>query len=106
MKTETDAVLLRLGDEHKTFLDEINTGGHRDAKGDILDEATEHRDALEEKIAATPANTFAGIAIKLRIGVDNLPMTLGTLPPGEEATTDELNLMSALVDVERLAGSA
>ncbi len=29
-----DAELLRLGDEHKTFLDEIDAGGHDDAKGD------------------------------------------------------------------------
>jgi len=29
-----DAELLRLGDEHKTFLGEIDAGGHDDAKGD------------------------------------------------------------------------
>lgn len=102
---QTDAELLRLGDEHKTFLGEIDAGGHDDAKGDVLDEATEYRDILEAKIAATPANTFAGLAVKLRIGVDNLPMALGTLPKGEEASTDELNLMSALADAERLAGA-
>ena len=101
-----DAELLRLGDEHRTYLDETHAGGHHDAKGNVLDEATEHLAALEAKIAGTPANTFAGIAIKLRIGVDNLPMTLGTLPSGEEASTDELNLMSALADIERLAGEA
>lgn len=33
-QTETDAELLRLGDEHKTFLGEVGAGGHDDAKGD------------------------------------------------------------------------
>jgi len=99
-----DAELLRLGDEHKTFLGEIDAGEHDDAKGDVLGEAVEHLDALAAKIAATPANTFAGLAVKLGIGTDNQSFTLYPDLPASDLSTDELNLMSALADAERLAG--
>ncbi len=101
-----DAELLRLGDEHKTFLGEIDAGGHDDAKGDVLGEAVEHRVALEEQIAAIPANTFAGLAVKLRIGTGNQPFRLYPDFQEDQLSADELNLMAALADAERLAGSA
>ena len=103
---EADADLLRLGDEHKTYLDELHAGKHRDAEGDILDEATEHLDALAAKIAATPANTFAGLAVKLRIGTDNQRFKTDLDFQVEDLTPDELSLMNALADAERLAGEA
>ena len=54
--------------------------------------------ALEREIAALRASTFAGLAIKLRIAADDIdPFREGDL------TTDELNLLSALKDAERLA---
>ena len=99
-----DAELLRLGDEHKTFLGEIDAGGHDDAKGDVLGEAVERQVALEEQIAAIPANTFAGLAVKLRIGTDNQSFRLYPDLQADDLSTDELNLMSALADAERLAG--
>ena len=99
---EPDAKLLRLNAEYRTFLGEINAGRHNDAKGEVSDEAQERMSSLEHKIAATPAETYAGIGIKLLIGVDNFC----PLNPGETRTTDELNLESALADVERLAGRA
>ena len=73
-------------------------------KGDILGEAANHLDALAGKIAATPANTFAGLAIKLRIGTDNQPFRLYPDFQKGDLGTDGLNLMSALADAERLAG--
>ena len=97
-----DAELLRLNVEYREFLAELNAGKHNDAKGDVSDEAQERMSGLEKKIADTPSATYAGIGIKLLIGVDNLD----PLDPGETRTTDELNLESALADAERLAGSA
>ena len=61
---------------------------------------------IEHQIAAIPANTFAGLAIKLRIGTDNQTFKTDLWFKVEELTTDELNLMTALADAERLAGVA
>ena len=103
---EPDAELLRLGAELTTFRKEIDAGLHPEEGGDVPDVAIEHLDEIERKIAAIPANTFAGIAIKLHIGTDNQPFrTDGCFNEGD-ASTDELNLMAALADAERLAGSA
>ena len=57
-------------------------------------------DELEKEIAKTPAHTFAGLAVKLRLA------TNGICDPGEGKCTDELNALSALKDAERLAGGA
>lgn len=65
----------------------------------VLHEATE----IESQIAAIPANTFAGLAIKLRIGTDNQPFRWDLDFQVDELSTDELNLMTALADAERLA---
>ena len=65
-------------------------------------EATE----IERQIAAIPANTFAGLAIKLRIGTDNQSFRTDLWFQEDDATTDELNLMTAFADAERLAGLA
>ncbi|MEE8607610.1 MAG: hypothetical protein V3S55_08400 [Nitrospiraceae bacterium] len=97
-----DTALLALEAELTTFRNEIDAGLHPEEGGDVPDPAIKHLDEIERKIAATPASTFVGIAIKLRIGVDNLD----PLDPGETRTTDELNLESALADLERLAGRA
>ena len=53
---------------------------------------------IESQIAATPANTFAGLVIKLRIATDGLSPEYP-----RDLETDELNLMAALADAERLA---
>ena len=100
MTANPDAELLRLNTEYRTLLGEINAGRHNDAKGDVTDEAGERISSLEHKIADTPAESYAGIGIKLLIGVDNLD----PLDPGETRTADHLNLLSALADAERLAG--
>ena len=52
---------------------------------------------IEHQIATTPANTFAGIAIKLRVPAKNID---------NEGPDDpyDLNLKNALADAERLAG--
>ena len=63
-------------------------------------------DDIEHQIATTPANTFAGLAIKLRIGTDNQIFRWALEFKVEELSTDELNLMTALADAERLAGGA
>ena len=63
-------------------------------------------DDIEHQIAAIPANTFAGLAIKLRIGTDNQIFRWALEFKVEELSTDELNLMTALADAERLAGRA
>ena len=97
-----DAELLRLNAEYRTLLGEINAHKHNDEKGDLSAEACDRRDDLERKIANTPAETYAGIGIKLLIGVDNFC----PLDPGQTRTTDELNLESALADAERLASVA
>ena len=97
---EPDAELLRLNAEYRTFMDGLNAGKYTDEKGDIPAEASCRWDGLEKKIADTPAENYAGIAIKLRIAVDSFP----PLDPGEPRCTDELNIESALADAERLAG--
>ncbi|MCH8097874.1 MAG: hypothetical protein IID53_12430 [Proteobacteria bacterium] len=61
---------------------------------------------IEHQIAAIPANTFAGLAIKLRIGTDNQTFKTDLCFKVEELCMDELNLMTALADAERLAGGA
>ena len=99
---EPDAELLRLNAEYRVFLGELNAGKHRNPNGDVSDEARERMSGLEQKIADTPAATYAGIGVKLLIAVDNFP----PLGPGEARCTDELNLESALADAERLAGRA
>ena len=91
-----DAGLLRLGDELTTLINEINAGLHPEGAGGS-DEAMKRKDNLEKRIAATPANTFAGIAIKLRIATDNMDSDAPRYG-------DELNLVSVLADAERLAG--
>ena len=101
---EPDAELLRLGAELTTFRNEIDAGLHPEEGGDVPDVAIEHLDEIERKIAAIPANTFAGLAIKLRIGTDNQPFRLDPDSQEDQLSTDELNLMTALADAERLAG--
>ena len=61
---------------------------------------------IEHQIATTPANTFAGLAIKLRIGTDNQTFKTDLWFKVEELCADELSLMTALADAERLAGRA
>ena len=95
-----DAGLLRLDTEYRTLLGEINASKHFDAEGEIVEEATDRMNDLERKIADTPAESYAGIGIKLLIGVDNFC----PLNPGETRTTDDLNIESALADAKRLAG--
>ncbi len=65
--------------------------------GNLSAEALGHREDLERKIADTPASTF--FAIKLRIAANGLQPEY---PRALE--TDELNLMAALADAERLSG--
>ena len=97
---EPDAKLLRLNAEYRALIAEQNAGKHRGASGDVTDESMERLSAIERKIADTPAESYAGVGVKLLIGVDNLD----PLDPGKTRTTDELNLESALADAERLAG--
>ena len=103
---EPDAELLRLHAQCETFLIELYRGKHRDANGDVSDEITGRMDHIERQIAAIPANTFAGIALKLRIGTDNQPFTVDGRFNVDDASADELNLMAALADAERLAARA
>ena len=99
-----DAELLRLDAELTTFRNELDAGLHPEEGGDVPDVAIEHLDEIERKIAAVPANTFAGLAVKLRIGTDNQPFRLDPDSQEDQLTADELNLMTALADAERLAG--
>ena len=96
-----DAGLLRLNAEYRALIAEQNAGKHRDASGDVTDESMERLSAIERKIADTPAESYAGVGVKLLIAVDNFD----PLDPGKTRTTDELNLESALADAERLAGA-
>ena len=59
---------------------------------------------IENQIAATPANTFAGLVVKLRIGVSNQRFKVDLDFHEDQLSLDELNLMAALADAERLAG--
>ncbi len=103
---EPDAELLRLGAELTTFRNEIDAGLHPEEVGNVADVAIEHLDEIERKIAAIPANTFAGLAVKLRIGTDNQRFKTDLDFQVEDLTPDELSLMNALADAERLAGEA
>ena len=100
MTANPDAELLRLNAEYRTLLGEINALKHNDEKGDLSAEASDRMEDFEQKIADTPAESYAGIGVKLLIAVDNFP----PLGPSETRTTDKLNLESALADAERLAG--
>ncbi len=51
---------------------------------------------IERQIVATPANTFAGIAIKLRVAAAEIPKDAHDL--------NDLAVLNALADAERLAG--
>ena len=63
----------------------------------------ERQDAVEEKIMATPAHSFAGIAVKLRLAAYYAD-------PGENGPEsldwDRKIMFAAFCDVERLAGEA
>ena len=61
---------------------------------------------IEGQIATIPANSFAGLAIKLRIGTDNQRFKTDLNFHVDQLSTDELNLMTALADAERLGGRA
>ena len=61
--------------------------------------------ALDSRISDTPAKTLAGIAVKLRIAAnadDLLPFN----PDEKYYSFDQLALLSALDDVERMAKGA
>ena len=53
---------------------------------------------IESQIVATPANTFAGIAIKLRVAAIEIPK--------DAHDPNDLAILGALADAERLAGRA
>ena len=58
---------------------------------------------LEDEIAAVPAATIAGLAVKLRVARHGL---LTAIDPTEHAGGDEWCLITALADAERLAKGA
>ena len=57
---------------------------------------------LEREIIATAADGPAGLAVKLRIAVDNLSMNV----PNAERPGDERAALAALADAEQLAGAS
>ena len=106
-----DIKLLALSQRHKeTFrqaerLQEIEDElyPHRDtrkreytrARGRTEDEWSEVSE-IERQIVATPANTFAGIAIKLSVAAIEIPK--------DAHDRNDLAVLNALADAERLAG--
>lgn len=91
-----DAPILRMGAKIQTIKDRINAGSIADERRrDILDQGAL---SMENMVAATPAVTLAGVAVKLRLAIDGLVSGVD----GRGHTTDELNLLSALADVERM----
>ena len=78
----------------------------RDQAQDRIKQEWRAINEIEHQIATIPANTFAGLAIKLRIGTDNQPFRLYSDLKEGDLSADEFNLMNALADAERLAGRA
>ena len=114
-----DLTLLALSQRHKEtlrqtrVLQRIEDGiyPHREtrkreytrARGRTEDEWDEVS-RIEREIAATPANTFAGLVVKLRIGVSNQRFKVDLDFTEDQLLLDERCLMAALADAERLAG--
>lgn len=93
-----DKAILRLGAKIQTIKDRINAGRiANDRRRDILDQGAL---SMENMVADTPAVTLAGVAVKLRLAAEELVSNAD----GQGFTTGELNLLSALADVERMAG--
>ena len=57
---------------------------------------------IETRIAGLKATTFAALAVKLRVAADPLL----PLDDDDDHSSDQMNLLSALADAERLAGRA
>lgn len=97
----------RLNEEEDRLIESVaGTEAGRQRIEGLIRRSYDEANEIESQIAATPANTFAGLAIKLRIGTDNQPFRWDLNYRVEELSTDELNLMTALADAERLAGWA
>ena len=95
----------RVNEEEDRLIESgIKTGGLM--INELIRRAGDEVKEVERQIGNTPANTFAGLAIKLRIGTDNQPFKWDLNFKEEQLSTDELNLMTALADAERLAGRA
>ena len=60
--------------------------------------ATSMMTRIETRISGLKATTFAALAVKLRIAADQL-----LLEDDDWRSSDQLNLLSALADVERVA---
>lgn len=61
--------------------------------------ATDMMTRIETRIAGLKATAFAALAVKLRIAADQLLLD----DDGDWRTSDQMNLLSALADVERMA---
>lgn len=94
--TAADELILQLGRENDRLYAKLRDPGFPDdLSGKLLDEIWD----VEARIAALPATTFAALAVKLRIAASNLPSE-------GDCDGEQINLQSALADVERMAGRA
>lgn len=88
--TGDDAEIIELGRE--VFRCEAVTGS--DA---VIERAVETMARLSKRIAGLKATTFAALAVKLRIAA------IGDDLDGEFYSYDQMNLLSAIADAERMA---
>ena len=86
-----DAEIIALGREVSRLA--AMTGGDAD-----IGRATSMMTRIETRISGLKATTFAALAVKLRIAADQL-----LLEDDDWRSSDQLNLLSALADVERVA---
>ncbi len=107
---DPDAELIALGRQHQDWWahmcrlvkeeDRLLSAGTDAERSEIAAQVSQGWDKsseMERRIAAIPANTFAGIAIKLRIATEDMNEEDMRRPTNA-------NLESALADAERLAG--
>lgn len=90
-----DAIILALAAEVRAMLAQVEGGGLSDGDAELLMAKV---NGLELQIARTPAQTVAGLAVKLRIAEDYWQ-------EDKAETTDLLCLRAALADAERLAAT-
>lgn len=91
-----DAELSRALAAHGKLVDEINAGLHS-PDGNVSQDATDREYAFEDVICTRPAQTFEGVAVKLRLAAHWIEVE-------EKDGVEDRCALSALEAVERLIG--
>ncbi len=99
---DADQALLDLWGRYKKLWQELDRLGREEDAAEVHDEIAacgEKADRIEREILSRPASGVAGIAVKLRL-------ILNDAPPPEYWDAEHEMIASALADAERLAGAS